>query len=170
MLSPAIRILSAKEEKPSFHARFSATAKTYIYSIYNGDILPPQERLYTVHVRQELDIKSMKGCLNLLKGTHDFGCFEAAGSRSPETIARVGSIRTITEANITYDKTNYIIFDITGDGFLRHMVRNIVGTVLEVGLKRRSLESFGAVLQSKNRSEAGPTAPAHGLTLKKIYY
>ncbi len=170
MLPSSIRILEAAEANDSFHSRFSAKAKTYHYSIYNGKIMLPQERLYSLHVRANLDIPLMQKCLDIIKGTHDFGSFETAGSRDLTTPCERGSTRTILKANITNSRTGFYLIAITGDGFLRHMVRNIVGTTLEVGLNRRTLESFKYALFSKRRSEAGSTAPAHGLTLHQIFY
>lgn len=170
MLPYSIRILEAMEVESSFHSRFSAKSKTYHYSIFNGEIMMPQERLYCLHVRSKLNIENMRQCLQMIKGTHDFGCFETAGSRDLTVSCERGSIRTIYEADITRVKTGFYVFSVAGDGFLRHMVRNIVGTTLEVGLGRRTLKSFEAALFSKKRSEAGSTAPAHGLTLHKIIY
>ncbi len=170
MLPDAIRILAAKEVDNSFHSRFSAKAKTYHYSLFNGEVIMPQERLYTLHVRSKLDIERMQQCLDLIIGTHDFGCFETTGSRDLSVPCERGSTRTIFDASLTNNKIKYYIIAITGDGFLRHMVRNIVGTTLEVGLGRRSLKSFESALFSKKRSEAGSTAPAHGLTLEEIFY
>ncbi len=170
MLPNSIRILDAKEVDNSFHSRFSAKSKTYHYTIFNGEILMPQERLYALHVRPKLNIDAMQQCLQVIRGTHDFGCFETAGSRDLTTPCERGSIRTIYEGDITNKKTNFYLITITGDGFLRHMVRNIVGTTLEVGLGRRTLKGFEAAFFSKKRSEAGSTAPAHGLTLYRIFY
>lgn len=170
MLPPSIRILQATNEPLSFHSRFSARGKTYDYSIFNGPIMLPQQRLYSVHIHSPMDIDKMQECLDSIQGTHDFACFETSGSRDPNHTDGKGSIRTITNAKITLSKDNYVSFSITGDGFLRHMVRNIVGTTLEVGLHRRTIEEFRGALYSKKRSEAGATAPAHGLTLREIYY
>lgn len=170
MLPSSIRILDAKEESPSFHSRFSSIGKTYIYSIYNGSIMLPQNRLYSVHIFSKLDLEKMETCLNHIIGTHDFGCFETAGSRDPDAPDGKGSTRTISKATISTSDNHNICVSITGDGFLRHMVRNIVGTLLEVGLGRRTVQGFVSALNSKKRSQAGSTAPAHGLTLKKIYY
>ncbi|MDJ0623872.1 MAG: tRNA pseudouridine(38-40) synthase TruA [Desulfocapsaceae bacterium] len=170
MLPASIRILEATEEGETFHARFSAKSKTYTYSIFNGEILLPQQRLYTVHIRLPLNFTAMEDCLPRLVGTHDFSSFESAGSRDPIVREQNGSTRTITDATIIHHDNNFHSFTITGDGFLRHMVRNIVGTLLEVGLARRTVQSFGEAIQEKKRAAAGATAPAHGLTLTKIRY
>ena len=170
MLPTSIRILEATEEEESFHSRFSATGKTYIYSIHNGAVMMPCDRLYRVHIRAELDFSAMNECLNIITGIHDFASFETSGSRDPSHPKGRGSIRTISDAALSHESTGFFHFSISGDGFLRHMVRNIVGTVLEVGLGRRTIACFRQAVLSRKRSEAGPTAPAHGLMLKKIYY
>ncbi len=170
MLPCSIRILQATEEPPSFHSRFSAKSKTYLYCIFNGEILMPRHRLYTVHIRKKLDFSAMEKCLDLLVGTHDFASFETAGSRDPLFPGRKGSIRTISEAYITNKGGGFYCFTITGDGFLRHMVRNIVGTVLEVGLGSRSISGFKTAMSAGKRSAAGSTSPPHGLTLERITY
>lgn len=130
----------------------------------------PQERFYSLHILGKLDFSKMSKCLDMLVGTHDYGCFETAGSRDLSLNDSKGSTRTISEAKILNTKDFFYEILITGDGFLRHMVRNIVGTILEVGLNRRSVENFKDTLLSQKRSKAGATAPAHGLTLRKIYY
>ena len=106
----------------------------------------------------------------MLEGTHDFSSFETAGSRDHEAREKNGSIRTIYKAEIIHDADNFHIVHVTGNGFFRHMVRNIVGTILEVGLERRSELGFLDIIHAKKRSAAGSTAPAHGLTLFKIEY
>lgn len=170
MLDEAIRILSAEEATADFHARFSAKGKTYSYSICNSKIMLPQQRLYSLHVKPQLDLTAMQHALDLLVGTHDFACFETAGSRDPLAPCERGSTRTITSSVIRDNGDGFYTILVTGDGFLRHMVRNIVGTAIEIGLGRRTLESINHALAAKKRSAAGATAPAHGLTLIKIYY
>jgi tRNA pseudouridine38-40 synthase len=170
MLPESIRILEATVEAESFHARFSAKSKTYVYSIFNGKILLPQKRLYSVHIHSPLNFSAMEKCLQLIEGTHDFSSFETAGSRDNETRELNGSTRTIFQARMSHHGDDFHTIQVTGNGFLRHMVRNIVGTVLEVGLKRRSELAFLSALHAKKRSAAGSTAPARGLTLTKIEY
>lgn len=170
MLPRSIRILEVTEEPLSFHSRFSAKGKTYNYSIFNGQILLPHERHYSHHIKGKLNFDCINECLVMTEGTHDFACFETAGSRDLSHTNGKGSIRTITRAALLRPNPFFYEFSITGDGFLRHMVRNIVGTILEVGLQRRSVKNYRETLRSKKRSNAGTTAPAHGLTLSKIYY
>jgi len=170
ILPPAIRILEIKDADPDFHARFSTTSKTYLYTIETGTIQSPVNRLYAVHIPQNLTIEPMQQCLKLITGTHDFASFEASGSRDKSITTGRGSIRTLQEAVLNATGTDQLQFVFTGDGFLRHMVRNIVGTVLEVGKGRKTVEEFKIILQAKNRSTAGATAPAHGLLLKTVNY
>jgi len=112
----------------------------------------------------------MQAGLAHVAGTHDFSSFEGSGSRDPEVGGR-GAVRTIFAADLTVMKSgNYHRFVITGDGFLRHMVRNIVGTMLVVGQGRMAPSEVAAILGARDRSAAGPTAPARGLFLKEVLY
>jgi tRNA pseudouridine38-40 synthase len=173
MLPPDIRVLEASGVEAAFHARIDAKAKTYWYNFNNSAIQLPTERLYAAHFFADLDFEAMRQGLEYLQGTHDFSSFEGAGSRDRESSKR-GAVRTITEASLETLKTGKTggdhRFIITGDGFLRHMVRNIVGTVLEVGKGKRKQKDIKGILAAKDRSAAGPTAPAAGLFLKEISY
>ena len=170
LLPVDIRILAADEVAADFHARRSARAKTYWYNLTNGPVQLPTERLYWTHIFPELDFPAMKAGLVHIIGIHDFSSFEGAGSRDPESAGR-GAVRTIIEAGIDkFGDGNYHRFVITGDGFLRHMVRNIVGTLLEVGHGRLMPSDVADILAARDRSAAGPTAPARGLFLKEVHY
>ena len=170
MLPTDIRVLEVCDVETDFHARRSAKAKTYWYNFASGPLQLPTERLYIAHVFDELDIGAMQNSLIYLIGTHDFSSFERAGSRNLEFPGR-GAVRTILEASIeAMGSGGNHRFIITGDGFLRHMVRNIVGTILEVGKGKLTQSDIGAILAAKDRSAAGPTAPARGLFLKEIIY
>jgi len=151
LLPRAIRILEACEVPPDFHARFSAISKTYTYSLFTGpiQILP---------------------CLEKIIGTHDFSSFEATGSRDLKAPGVRGAVRTIYEAIFSQTGPEMYQFQFRADGFLRHMVRNLVGTLLEAGKGRRSVQEFEQILLARQRSAAGPTAPAHGLVLEKLWY
>jgi tRNA pseudouridine38-40 synthase len=170
MLPTDIRILEACEVEADFHARCSAKAKTYWYNFSYGPVQLPTKRLYSFHIFEKLDIVAMQNSLGYLQGTHDFSSFEGAGSRDLELPGR-GAVRTILNASLEQsgeeDKYRFII---TGDGFLRHMVRNIVGTIFEVGKGKLAQSDVGVILAAKDRSAAGPTAPANGLFLKEIFY
>ena len=170
MLPKDIRVLAASEVGPDFHARRDARGKTYWYNFTVRPIQLPTERLYAAHVPGDLDFEAMRRGLSCLVGMHDFSSFEGAGSRDPESGGR-GAVRTIIEAFLEADDGRHIHrIVITGDGFLRHMVRNIVGTVFEVGRGRLAYSEVAAILAAKDRSAAGPTAPAAGLFLKEVYY
>lgn len=170
MLPTDIRVLAATEVEAGFHARRSATAKTYWYNLTSGPVQLPTERLYCAHVFTALDIAAIQAGLAHVAGTHDFASFEGSGSRDPEVGGR-GAVRTIFAADLTVMKSgNYHRFVITGDGFLRHMVRNIVGTMLVVGQGRMAPSEVAAILGARDRSAAGPTAPARGLFLKEVLY
>lgn len=170
MLAKDIRILTAEEVQPDFHARFDACAKTYSYRIDTSNIQLPHLRLYRLHVPFQLDLAAMEECLTMIKGEHDFASFEAAGSRDPNQTTGRGSVRTILQAGLQHEAQGRLRLRFTGDGFLRHMVRNLAGTLLDVGKGRTSLQEFGAILAAADRSRAGATAPAHGLFLEQVHY
>jgi tRNA pseudouridine38-40 synthase len=170
LLPRSIRILDSCEEDHDFHARFSAKAKTYTYSLFTGPIQLPIQRLYSVHTRDISHQERIELCLEKMRGTHDFASFEASGSRDLNAPSRRGSVRTVSQATFTKVSPETYHFQFTADGFLRHMVRNLVGTLLEAGKGKRTVIEFEETLQARNRSTAGPTAPAHGLVLEKIFY
>lgn len=170
MLPFAIRILAANEVSQDFHSRFSAKGKHYEYKLFTGKIMPPAERLYALHVPYTMDFFSMSACMETLIGTHDFSTFENSGSRDKTKASRKGAVRNITTAQIDSTSENRYTITVIGEGFLRHMVRNIVGTLLEVGQGKRSVEEFRLCLEAKDRSVGGATAPPQGLKLKKVLY
>ena len=164
-LPPAIRVFGAETVDDAFHARFSARAKTYEYRIWNGPAVPPFLRLYTWHVPQPLDVDLLGAAADSLCGTHDFAAFQGSGSIVHTTV------RTVMAASWRFcGPETPLVFEITGDGFLRHMVRSLVGTIVEIGLRRRPLEDITRLLGSGDRSGAGRTAPALGLFLTRVDY
>ncbi len=163
-LPPEIRVRSAEEAPASFHARFDARQKTYRYRLWNADVLDPFERAYAWHVPGPLDVAAMAEAARLVEGEHDFAAFQTVGG-APGPTTRVVSrsaLRACGDGLLTYE--------VTGDGFLRHMVRAMVGTLLEVGRGRRRPEWMRAVVASRDRAQAGRTAPAHGLFLVRVEY
>jgi tRNA pseudouridine38-40 synthase len=170
MLPGAIRIFGVDDVDQNFHARYSATGKRYQYKIFTGKIQPPQLRLYSLHVSCELHLASVIRCLKLLEGTHDFASFENSGSRDKSICSGRGSVRTIFKAELIEEPPFQLIFQFTGDGFLRNMIRNLVGTLLDVGKEKLSAEEFINILKAKDRTMAAATAPAHGLFLKEVLY
>jgi tRNA pseudouridine38-40 synthase len=170
MLPGAIRIFSVEDVNPDFHARFSAAGKNYQYSIYTGKIQPPRLRHHSLHVTAVLNLQEITHCLSIIEGTHDFSSFENSGSRDKDTIGGRGAVRTIFRASLVQETPDLLLIEFIGDGFLRNMVRNLVGTLLEVGRGKITSEDFIRILQKKDRNAAGPTAPPHGLTLKRVLY
>jgi tRNA pseudouridine38-40 synthase len=158
-LPPDIRVLKVEEAPPGFHARFSARSKTYRYALRNVPVASPFERAYAWHVPEPLDVDAMRAAAAALVGTHDFAAFQSAGSDVTDTV------RTMTRSEFV-DLT----YEIEGNGFLRHMVRAIVGTLVEVGQGRRPVSSVEALLAGGRRAEAGATAPPHGLFLGRVDY
>ncbi|MBU0682655.1 MAG: tRNA pseudouridine(38-40) synthase TruA [Proteobacteria bacterium] len=173
MLPPDIRVLEVVEEVSGFHARFSAVAKAYEYRLDICDTQLPTERLYAHHLRQPLDQESMQLCLQALVGTHDFSSFEATGSRDLGQEGGRGAVRTLFLADYRESASEIVrhgFFHFVGNGFLRHMVRNLVGTLIYVGQGKLTPAGFVNILQARDRTVAGPMAPARGLFLKSVSY
>ncbi|MCA1560264.1 MAG: tRNA pseudouridine(38-40) synthase TruA, partial [Acidobacteria bacterium] len=165
VLPPDVRVASAEEAPPGFHARFSAVAKTYEYRIVNGPLVSPFLHRYVWQVPARLDLDAMRTAAHVLVGSHDFAAFQAAGSAVASTTR---TVHTLEWEDGCVDRP--LMLRITGDGFLRHMVRNIVGTLVEVGSGRWPPSRVGDVLASRDRMQAGPTAPARGLFLVSVAY
>ena len=170
MLPPAIRIAGVQEMASGFHARFSCRGKCYCYYLNTAPVQPPFLRRYALHVPVALDEERMQSCLDILTGSHDFSSFENSGSRDKEKGHGRGAIRTLLAATLTRCGKDMLAIELTGDGFLRNMVRNIVGTLIQAGEKKISVADFAAILAAADRRRAGPAAPPHGLFLKKVLY
>ncbi len=172
LLPEDIRILAAEDVAADFHACHSAVAKSYRYNMILGRELLPTERLYNSRFPGHFALDTMRACLECIMGEHDFACFEATGSRDLSWPGGRGAVRRILSATLEEDqqRSGLVRLEITGDGFLRHMVRNIVGTILEVGRGKRTVADFAALLAARDRRRAGPTAPARGLFLRQVYY
>lgn len=173
ILPDDVRVVSVSEMPDAFHARFDAIGKSYYYNFVAAAAILPTERLYNAHFpAPSLDVSAMSGALHMLEGVHDFSSFEKAGSRDLTRQGGIGAVREIFKASLIQfsDSPDHFRIVIEGSGFLRHMVRNIVGTVYEVGLGLRSAEDFRIILLGKNRSLAGRTAPAKGLFLREVFY
>ena len=161
-LPDAIRVTTADEVPASFHPRFAAQSKTYRYRILNTEVASPFERRYAWHVPGALDVAAMNEAARMLEGEHDFAAFQAAGSDVASTV------RVITSSRMT--ETGLLAYEVTGGGFLRHMVRTSVGTLVEIGRGRRTVDSMAHLLVLRDRAHAGPTAPASGLFLVGFDY
>lgn len=161
-----IRILSIEQVSDDFHARYHAVGKTYRYIWSLSEIHSPFERDFSVHAdRYKPDIVSMQEAAGHLLGTHDFSSFCAAKTNVNDFV------RTIYSINFEVKKeTQQLHMVISGSGFLYNMVRIIAGTLWEVGIRKKTVESIPKILLSCARKEAGKTAPAHGLYLEKVAY
>ena len=160
-----IRIDGSREVPAEFHPRFTETIKTYEYRILNRQFPDPTRRHGSFFTYYKMDTDQMRAALPYLIGEHDFRSFQASGDIDP---AR-STVRTIYDARISRDE-DMISFRICGNGFLYHMVRIIAGTLMEIGNERREPEDMGTIIAAKDRSAAGDTAPACGLTLLEIKY
>jgi tRNA pseudouridine38-40 synthase len=158
-----VRVLAAAEVDETFHARKSALGKEYRYRLSRAEVVSPLDSLFVVPVPARIDLGRMEKAAAYLPGRHDFSAFALAGGSHGQPF------RTLQAASWSASGEE-IAFSITGDGFLRGMVRALVGTLIEVGLGRREPESLSDLLQGRPRSEAGPTAPAHGLVLERVFY
>lgn len=147
-----------------FHARFQARSKVYEYRIHNGPIPPALGRQYSWHISQPLKWESMEKCLKLLEGKHDFSSFQAAGSNIRNTE------RVVLTTGITSAGEHVRLIMIEASGFLRHMMRNIVGTLVDVGRGKLTEKGFSEVVAARDRKVAGMTAPARGLCLLEVRY
>lgn len=163
-LPPAIRVFDVRVMPDAFHARFSATGKTYEYRIWNGPVVPPVLRLYTWHVPQPLDAAVMQRAADAIPGEHDFAAFKGARGMTHTSVRRVTSARWFTAGD------GSLVFEIAGEGFLRYMVRSLVGTLVEIGDGRRPPSDVAALLERPDRAAAGRTAPPCGLFLMRVDY
>ncbi|THB81521.1 MAG: tRNA pseudouridine(38-40) synthase TruA [Desulfobacteraceae bacterium] len=147
-----------------FHAQYSAASKEYHYRILNRETPCAIQRNFQWHVRHPLDVDAMNSCCDWIIGAHDFKSFENTGS------PRTHTTREILSGHWQVDATDLLVFKIAGTGFLKYMVRNLVGTMVLAGQHKISVNSVKKILDGRDRKLAGPTAPAHGLFLMQINY
>ena len=164
LLPEDIVIRRAEEVEVEFHARRSVRSKVYKYRILNRTTPPAIGRQYIWYVPQKLDLDEMKKATCSLVGEHDFSAFRSVGSSIRS------SVRNILRADWKRGKGGLLRFEIEATGFLKQMVRAIVGTLVEVGRGKIDAEGFRKILESRDRRKAGPTAPARGLFLKEVKY
>lgn len=157
-----ISIIDCQEVSDDFHSRYSATGKIYRYLIYNKPYRSPLYKDISYHVRYDLDIEKMRVEAQSLLGTHEFKGFMSSGSSVKDTV------RTIHNISIE-ESGDLIALEVEGNGFLYNMVRIIVGTLVDIG-RGRIDKPLEEIIASQDRGEAGHTAPAHGLFLKKVHY
>lgn len=158
-----VRVLAAAAMPAGFHARKHAWGKEYVYRLSRARVLSPLDSLFVVQAPGELDAEAMAGATASLPGRHDFSAFALAGGSHGQPFRHIFSARW-------EELGEELRFRVVGGGFLRGMVRALVGTLIEVGLGKRSPESFAGLLAGRPRSAAGPTSPAHGLVLEKVFY
>lgn len=163
-LSPGVTVLSATEVPAEWHSRIHARGKTYSYRI-NTRLAPLAiDRRFAMHYPRVVDTKAMQTAATHLVGRHDFASFQAAGSAIKETV------RTIHSVQIEAEGPERLLVTVSGNGFLYHMVRIIVGTLLLVGNGKLPASAMPHILAAGDRNQAGPTAPAHGLCLEQVHY
>jgi tRNA pseudouridine38-40 synthase len=171
-LPPSIRVKEAALAPADFHARHSAVSKQYEYRIYRGEVCPPALARYVYALSWPLDVPAMQEAAPLVLGTLDFSSFAAV---DPDRTARmavdseIDNVRTLTHSTWR-QQDDLLIYTVRGDGFLHHMVRSLVGTFLEIGRRRRRAADIPALIASRNRMDAGATAPARGLFLHSVRY
>ena len=166
-----IRVRQLEEAASDFHARFSARSKSYRYVLRIMPVASPFDRAYAWHLPEPLDLEAMQAAAATVVGTHDFVAFQSTGS-DPN-----GTVRTVTRSELIAlrpwlgcDTEAVVAYEIEGNGFLRHMVRALVGTLVDIGRGRRTAASMAALLAGGTRATAGVTAPAHGLFLVRVNY
>ncbi len=158
-----VAVIAIEEVPERFHSRLNAKGKTYLYRIMNSSVPHVFDRRYCLEVAEHLEVEEMRRAAAYLCGTHDFSAFTSHKK------SKKSNVRTIYEINIT-EKGDEILLQFYGNGFLYHMVRIIVGTLLEVGMGKRKPEEAETVLNSHKRENAGMLVPARGLTLVEVHY
>ena len=164
MISQPIVIQDCQLVDDDFHAQYSAVSKEYHYFILNREDPCAIKRNYNWHIRTPLDLEKMNQCCGIICGVHDFKSFENTGS------PRSSTTRQVFAAQVEPHGQDELVFKISASGFLKYMVRNLVGTIVDVGLGKISVDRFQQILEAKDRKKAGVTAPARGLFLKQVNY
>jgi tRNA pseudouridine38-40 synthase len=158
-----IAVLSAQEMPADFHARFAAKGKWYRYTIYSHEVRSPLAARSTWHLRGNLDIEKMKQAAESLVGEHDFAAFRSSSCAAKRTVRELFQVDISAEGDFVY-------LDFRGSGFLKNMVRMLVGTLVEIGQGRRPVDDVSRLLAKDQHISCGITAPAHGLCLKDVWY
>lgn len=163
LLPADVRVLEVVEADAAFDARRSAAGKRYAYIVDNAPVATPLGRRFAWHIGVPLDVTAMRRALGTIRGRHDFSAFCAAAGRHADPTCRVRAAHVVK-------RKSRIVLLLSADRFVHHMVRNIVGSVIEVGRGRREPSWLAAVLASRDRTQAAATAPAHGLILLRVLY
>ncbi|MBI4877998.1 MAG: tRNA pseudouridine(38-40) synthase TruA [Acidobacteria bacterium] len=166
LLPGDIRVLSVEEAAPDFHPRFQARAKTYEYRLWRGEVCPPFERRYLYHFPYPLNEEHFIAAAPVFAGEHDFSAFAASDERDAQGGSKV---RTVFESRAWRDGER-LFYRVRGSGFLKHMVRNLAGALLEAGKGNRTAEDIRALLEPGAAGKAAPAAPARGLFLLGVEY
>jgi tRNA pseudouridine38-40 synthase len=164
LLPEDIVIRECRQVDDTFHARYSVKSKIYHYKMFNQPVPAAINRLYVWSIRKQLNTIAMRSAVSHIIGSYDFKAFEGAGS------PRAHTTRHVMAADLVESDNRLLTFRIEADGFLRFMVRNIVGTLVDVGLGKTLPAEFKQILQSRDRTRAGATAPARGLCLMEVKY
>ena len=164
LLAEDIIIKACEYASASFHARYDVKSKVYCYKILNRPTPAAIGRQYSWFIRKPLNQDAMRAAIAHIIGRHNYKSFEGTGSPRQHTTRQVYS------AELIEHKGGLLLFHIEADGFLRYMVRNIVGTLVDVGMQKLTPDDFKRILDAKDRSQASATAPAHGLTLIEVKY
>jgi len=164
LLPEDIVIRECRQVEDTFHARYDVKSKTYHYKIFNHPVPAAMNRSYVWSIRKQLNIMAIRSAVSYIIGSHDFKAFEGTGS------PRAHTTRHVMAADLIKSDNRLLTFRIEADGFLRFMVRNIVGTLVDVGLDKTLPAEFKQILESRDRSKAGATAPPRGLCLMEVKY
>jgi tRNA pseudouridine38-40 synthase len=183
LLPEDIRVVDVAEAAPDFHARFHARSKTYQYEMRTTAVSTPFDRAYVWHLPEPLDLNAMRQAAAVLVGTHDFAAFQSTGSETSSTVRTIYRSELRDAGRVTAPHRaravgtppsgppdGLVTYEVTGDGFLRHMVRAIVGTLVEIGRGRRPATDMADLVAGGARADAGATAPARGLFLVRVDY
>jgi len=164
LLPDSIIIKEAAYVPLDFHARYNAKSKVYEYRIHSERLQSPFLRHYAWHIPRSLDFQAMEECLEIIKGPHDFSYFSSAGD------GKIDPVRNMIQARLEVPKGNILSFHFEANGFLRYMVRNIMGTIVRVGIGEISIAHFLETVETKDRQHVGAKAPPGGLYLKDVKY
>jgi tRNA pseudouridine38-40 synthase len=156
-------IKEVNEMPGDFHARFSARGKWYRYTIYHSQVRSPLAARTSWHLRGNLDLDLMRQAADVLVGEHDFQAFQSSGCVAKTSIREIFQVAVVEESE-------FVHIDFKGTGFLKHMVRMLAGTLVEIGMGKRPVSDIAKLLRGEEGLMSGPTAPAHGLCLQEVWY